>query len=394
MKLFRTVFFLALLAVMYPAIKARAEDSTVDVSTNLQTRFYRLELDDLRIGLKALQKHESTNLTWALREHLATLGLDFDPPKAIYLNERHGTLFVHATQPSLGTVEKFLASVKCPPVLVELRAKFVEVPIAQVSELLGPVSLASNGGMFTVVLAPRQTNQVFNSLAMTRDVEILTPLAVTTLSGRQTQIQAGRFKSALAGLSDDAATKIVQRMARARPDPLGPVLDVVPHVGADGYSINLVAVPTITELTDFDDLEAWARKYAAEIGAGSYPWPRFRIWQGTTANLVQDGETLLLGCFTRESGARQGKEAGSPESETKKDLRRVLVFVTPTIVDATGNRVHSEHDMRGFTPKSPPAKLQLDRQLARLQFLMTFKGLLLAKMDPGLFGATQIIERV
>jgi general secretion pathway protein D len=98
------------------------------------------------------------------------------------------------------------------------------------------------------------------------------------------------------------------------------------------------------------------------------PQPKFRVGQMCTNVRVWDGQTVVLGGLLSETVATikdQVPMLGDlpllgwlfrSESKTiqKKNL---LVFVTPTLIDPAGNRVHSEEDLpftRAAVPPQPP----------------------------------------
>src|SRR4051812_16820252 len=69
--------------------------------------------------------------------------------------------------------------------------------------------------------------------------------------------------------------------------PFGPVLDVIPYVSADGYSIQMAIVPTLTEFLGYDTENA--RQFQTVIGTSPVqptPLPGFRVRQITTSAIV------------------------------------------------------------------------------------------------------------
>ena len=84
--------------------------------------------------------------------------------------------------------------------------------------------------------------------------------------------------------------------------------------------------------------------------------------------MVWDGQTIVLGGLIAESVQKQkdrvpllgdlpifGRLFRSESSQTTK--RNLVVFVTPTIIDPSGNRKHSEEEM-------PFAKTSIPEQVA------------------------------
>ncbi len=159
-----------------------------------------------------------------------------------------------------------------------------------------------------------------------------------------------------------AATPVIQ--PTTAPVPIGPTLDVIPHVSADGYTIQLNLLPTVTEFLGYDD----PGQFRAVVGtlAAPVPLPKFRIRQVVTSSIVWDGQTVVLGGLISEAVAKRKDKVpvlgdlplvgrlfrSEGKSSSKKNL---VIFVTPTIVDPAGNRVHDE-DSLPYDPNRLPAQ--------------------------------------
>jgi general secretion pathway protein D len=153
--------------------------------------------------------------------------------------------------------------------------------------------------------------------------------------------------------------------------PFGPTLDVVPYVSADGYSIQMTIIPTISEFLGYDDPGAFVPQAQVAVGnnigtpiTGVLPLPRLRTRYVTTSCVVWDGQTIVIGGLIAED-IRKIKDKipvlgdlplvgrlfrSESNSSSKKNL---YIFVTPTIIDPAGNRVHSDEDLP-FTQRSIP----------------------------------------
>jgi len=157
---------------------------------------------------------------------------------------------------------------------------------------------------------------------------------------------------------------------------LGPVLDVVPYILSDGYTINLALMPSFTE---FDGYEAQPNIPIATAGLNVVQLPsvlpKFTVRQVITTVNVWDNQTVVLGGLisshienTKDKVPIIGDvpmlgrlfQSGSKTS-AKKNL---MIFVTATVVDPAGNRVHSD-DQLPFTqnpsaqPPQPPGAGQI-----------------------------------
>jgi general secretion pathway protein D len=147
--------------------------------------------------------------------------------------------------------------------------------------------------------------------------------------------------------------------------PFGPSLDVLPYVSADGFTIQMTILPTVTEFIGYDDPGAFVvQAQSAAAGQGGVavpitaqlPLPRFRVRQVTTSAIVWDGQTVALGGLISENVQKikdkvpvlgdlplLGRFFRSESATTSK--KNLLIFVTPTIIDPSGNRVHSDADL-------------------------------------------------
>ena len=96
------------------------------------------------------------------------------------------------------------------------------------------------------------------------------------------------------------------------------------------------------------------------------PLPHFRLRQVTTSAIVWDGQTIVLGGLITEDVTKLkdkvpvlgdlplvGRLFRSESSSTKK--KNLMIFVTPTIIDPSGNRAHLDDEMP-FAPSSIPVQ--------------------------------------
>jgi general secretion pathway protein D len=137
----------------------------------------------------------------------------------------------------------------------------------------------------------------------------------------------------------------------------------------------MVIIPTIKEFIGYD-LET-ARLFSPQVqsvGAQAAnplttttPLPIFRLRQVVTSSIVWDGQTVVLGGLISEDVTKikdkvpilgdlpvAGKLFRSESSMSRK--KNLLIFVTPTIIDPAGNRVHSEEEMPFALNSVPPQK--------------------------------------
>lgn len=160
--------------------------------------------------------------------------------------------------------------------------------------------------------------------------------------------------------------------------PFGPVLDVIPYVAADGFTVQMVIIPTVTQFIGYDDPGQFVPQAQSVSGGaggagipltGQLPLPHFRLRQLTTSVVVWDGQTVVLGGLISESSSKNkdkvpllgdlpvfGRLFRSESSKTQK--RNLVIFVTPTMIDPSGNRKHSEEEMP-FAQTGIPAQVPI-----------------------------------
>ena len=141
------------------------------------------------------------------------------------------------------------------------------------------------------------------------------------------------------------------------PIPFGQTLDVIPYVSADGYTIQMHVLPSFTEFLGYDTEAARQfRTVVPGVPVQDTPLPRFRVRQVATSAIVWDGQTVVLGGLIAESVRKTREKVpvlgdipfvgrlfrSETADSTKKNL---VIFVTPTIIDPAGNRVHSPDNL-------------------------------------------------
>ena len=201
------------------------------------------------------------------------------------------------------------------------------------------------------------------------------------MSGRQAQIKVVDIQYIVTDLDTDqtaagqTTTTVVGGAAGgggigssivpiAEPFELGPVLDVVPYVNADGYTIQMTLLPTLKEFLGYDDPGAFvAQVQGASASGGAQaaltqptPLPKFRLRQVATTAMVWDGQTIVLGGLISEKVQKQkdkvpvlgdlpffGRFFRSESNMSSK--KNLVIFVTPRLIDPAGNPLHSEEEM-------------------------------------------------
>ena len=146
---------------------------------------------------------------------------------------------------------------------------------------------------------------------------------------------------------------------------------MIPCVLSDGYTINMALIPSMTDFLGYDTPPAI--NIQSSTGAGGNigyvgvmpPLPLFFIRQLATTVNVWDNQTVALGGLitSYENTVKDkvpvigdlplfGRLVQSNGKTTNK--KNLMIFVTPTIVDPAGNRVHTDSDLPFAQAVVPP----------------------------------------
>jgi general secretion pathway protein D len=406
-------------------------------------------------GIKAVTRTNDQAFVHAMvRQFFMSMGIDLNPPKSVFWNDREGTLVVRATLQELDIIETAVQVLNIAPPQINIKSRFVEVSQNDIRALgfdwylgnflmnnraiavsggtapsyNGSPSPANPQGFFpgtapgttippsasdqlltsglrnqvnapalatmTGILTDPQFRVVLRALEQRDGADVLAESSVTTLSGRQTQVQTVDLQTIVIGTSlnqtagggtgattggviGGTAGGVIGSTVNYPTItlPFGPTLDVIPYVSADGYTIQMTIIPTLAEFIGYDDPgEFVPQAQSASSGAGGVavpitaqlPLPHFRVRSVTTSAIVWDGQTVVLGGLIAEQVNKMkdkvpilgdlplvGRLFRSESSQTQK--RNLMIFVTPTIIDPAGNRAHSEDEMP-FNPNSIPVQ--------------------------------------
>lgn len=280
-----------------------------------------------------------------------TAGVDLSPPKTLFYNDRLGMLMARATLQDLEIIEQAIQVLNMAPPQLTVECKFIEFPVdgsmtswlqQQGLQLTGKPLPANRHTIDSTppsalkVLTPALYRELTNHVEQQPGAVTLATPRITTLSGRQAQIKVVDVKSIVTDMDYHQSTNSTSPVAQPIIEQveLGPCLDVVPNVSADGYTISMTLIPSIKEFLGYDKENA--RKMLNMVPSLSVepPLPMFRHRVAMTSTIVWDGQTALvyLGSFEP-----------TPESGSKATKHRI-VLVTATIIDAAGNRLHSDTD--------------------------------------------------
>lgn len=360
---------------------------TADGSIKLFARTYKLDppsfLEEIR---RAMATPESTapgssDFQLAVREFITRAGVfstnstniavDASPEtesngRALLFNDQTGQLLVRATLDELETLEHALQRVQPIRSQVLVEIKFVELeegalrtlglesmlksegpqPQMTVTNRTGVLVVpdgATNINLFAAetlrgvekvkdgslgILTDTQSRTVLRAIKEQPGANLLAAPGVITLSGRQARIEIADLRNIVTGVIIGERNTFTTSAI-----PVGPSIDVIPHVSADGRQIQMTLIPGLTAFLGYDS----PGPFMPSTGGGIIvpkPLPRFHTSQTLVSALVPDGQTLVLGGF----------EGEAPPSDQAAFVRpkQIVIFITPMLVDSAGNRVNSD----------------------------------------------------
>ena len=265
-------------------------------------------------------------LSAALRSLLEKNGVIFTPGKSLIYNERNGVMLLRAGSNDFDIAEQVIQALNVEEPQVMIAGMVMEITekpglpsgfdwLARAagvqllkSPLDDPLDATNFPGMpagllltnlitdkATAVLTTPQLQAMLKAIGKRKGVQTLLAPRLVTKSGRQARTAANDLMLLPGKTNWTTADQI----------PVGPSLDMIPFVGTNGTSIELMVRSQKT----------WAIKKTTIQGQ-----------LVATKTSLTDGGTLMLGGLSAVDAAGE-----------KKNL---LVFITPRIIDSVGNPVH------------------------------------------------------
>jgi beta-lactamase regulating signal transducer with metallopeptidase domain len=336
-----------------------------DITESLHTRIIQVDPNTFLQGLElktgaAMSQSGSEMLTnrGSIRDFVQSLGLDLKPPKSIYYSHAAGRLIARATLKDLEAIEAAIQTSSVPQVSIEV--KFFEVPeeiVGQVVNQLNATNRVDHKGTEVIgALTPSQALAFKRSMGTEFGIVPINDFAVTTLSGRQTQIQSVDIQNIATNVNPLALTPPGISLAAAEGPGLyltnrfvaGPSVDVIPYVSTNGYTIQITAIATMTDFLGYARSTNSVTVYVdGKPRSVPLPLPDVRVSQVASSAMIWDGQSMVLmqgraGEFSAGSGAEKAVGSAAKRSSSGK---RLLTILTPSIIDPTGNRVHTDEEV-------------------------------------------------
>ena len=204
------------------------------------------------------------------------------------------------------------------------------------------------------ILTSENFSIALKQLSSRNDVETLAEPSVVIISGRQVQLRATQIISVVTNFCLQETNGTSSIVPQAGAVECGPILDAVPKVLSDGYTIKL---PVIASMVEFLGYAPSANTTPAYNSAGQefdVPTvsPQFRVHQTTNSVDMLDCQTLVF----RLNDNQMPSAAALAELDASKSnplSRHTLVFVTASIIDPVGNLVHADAGSYTNIPPQP-----------------------------------------
>lgn len=331
------------------------------VATNLEMRVFKVDPHSFPFNLRAVYDLKTNNVVAVAGSLFNKLGVDLTAPgRSITFNDKLGLLFVKATAAELDTIELVVQALNQINPQIHIKAWFIEVP----KDGFAMPQLFSNAvaGPMTGILSDSEFRAALQVLAPQQGVVMLAEPECVTTSGRQTQMRATATELILTNFalqeSPSNSTGVVPQSGKFE---IGPAVDVVPWVLSDGYTIYLSTIVSELIFLGYDS-ETNAVFATNSIGEKIHlptVLPGFRVQKAEAHVNLWDNQTLVLGNlksnFVGGDGQIHNESKLLRDAEKKNGTadKELLVFITATIVDPAGNRVHSDDDLP-FNPATIP----------------------------------------
>ena len=326
-------------------------------SPSLYFRTIRLDPDKFNAGLSEAAVAAGLRLPddwWAaMRAYFFSLGVDMSPPKTMFFNDREGALLVYASLHDLDIIERAVQVLNIAPPQVNLKARFISLPEAEINAFMAQYASAYSPSNAAVRLTPSQTRKLIQRWQGMDGADLLSESEVTTLSGRQAQIQTVGLKTVVMGVQ---ATPTNQ--ANGSPSPLtdelpfGPTLDIIPQASADGFAVRLGMIVSVGEFLGYENPGQIVVSATSETNGipitTALPLPHFRVHEQTATVSVWDGQSVVLG------GLETTDFVGTKAVTAHTNRNHIVVVVTPTLIDPAGNRLQTVDHLPFVETSFPP----------------------------------------
>ncbi|HVU27416.1 MAG TPA: sigma-70 family RNA polymerase sigma factor [Verrucomicrobiae bacterium] len=202
--------------------------------------------------------------------------------------------------------------------------------------------LAGLGNLNGILTSENASNTLWTVKTRNGVKELAEPEVVTT-SGRDTQMRVTQTISVVTNFCLQETNGVSSISPQTGTVEIGPILDIVPRILSDGYTIELRAIPSLTDFLGYVQSTNTTPAYTTDGQEIDLPTasPQFRIQQTTNSMNLLDGQTMVFAMNDKQAPA-DATFLQSDGSTTRYDDKQTLVFITATIVDSMGKRIHDD----------------------------------------------------
>jgi RNA polymerase sigma factor (sigma-70 family) len=239
----------------------------------------------------------------------------------------------------------FALDTNSPAPQIHIKAKFLTMPNDVLAGLGGLTS-------FDGVLTSENASNVLREVESRNGVETLAEPEVMTTSGRQFQMRATQVITIVTNFTLQETNNVSSIVPQTETVETGPVLDAMPRVLSDGYTIELPVIASVTDFLGYTPSSITIPAYTTDGKEVDVPKvsPQFRMQQSTNSANLLDDQTLVFELNDDQIPA-DATFMGQDGSKLKYQDRKTLVFITATIVDPAGNRVHEDASYTNIPPQ-------------------------------------------
>lgn len=227
---------------------------------------------------------------------------------------------------------------------IHIKARFLTIP----EDLSARWYDSASAG----ILTSENFSIALKNLRSRNDVETLAEPEMTTISGRQVQMRATQIISVVTNFCLQETNGTSSIGPQTENFETGPVLDTIPRVLPDGYTIELPVIASVVEFLGYAQSTNTAPAYNSagrEIDAPTVS-PQFRAQSTTNTVNLFDDQTLVFGL--KENQVQADTALAELDGSKPNSLNRhLLVFVTATIIDRAGRRVHEDESYTNIPPQ-------------------------------------------
>jgi beta-lactamase regulating signal transducer with metallopeptidase domain len=253
---------------------------------------------------------------------------------------------------------------------ISIKARFISIPEAQAARFWQAWGVIPGGSTnIAKVLTPAQANAFLKTVEADPESYLLNESSVITLSGRQVQIQIMDAMTIVSNInpkalappgisqseSSGSSSNATESLYVTGQLQFGLSLDFMPWLLTDRWAVDLTTIPTLSEFLGYEKPANSVTVYVnGTKGTATPPIPRWRVQQVTDDSVVPDGHTLVLGSMEVDGKGHlndappdlnETEQTGrQPRQNFEKEIKkRMLVLITPTIIDPAGNRLRPEN---------------------------------------------------